>query len=71
MFKELKTPYLMIMGGNDKVVDPFLVVDLEREAGTEDRMTFVYKEMWHSVWRGEEMGDIVNIVEHWIEERTK
>ena len=30
MFAQLSTPYLMFMGGVEKVVDPFLAVDLDR-----------------------------------------
>lgn len=53
MYSKLNTPYLLIMGGKDKVVDPFLAVDLDRQAQTEDKTTFVYKEMWHSIWRSD------------------
>ena len=62
MYKQLKTPYLMLMAGVDKVCDPFLAVDLESESPSNDKTTYILKNVWHNIWRSEEMEQIVPIV---------
>jgi len=59
----------MFMGGVDKVVDPFLAVDLDRLAKTADKTTIAYKEMWHGIWRSDEMLTIAPIIQQWILKR--
>jgi predicted esterase len=71
MYNQLDTPYLLFMGGVDKVVDPFLAVDLERESKTKDKTTVAYKDMWHSIWRSDEMGDVTAITQKWIMDRLQ
>jgi hypothetical protein len=40
----------MIQSGVDKLVDPFLAIDLERKSKTNDKHTIYCKDMWHTVW---------------------
>lgn len=66
MFEQLRTPYLLYMGGVEKVVDPFLAVDLDRQAQCTDKTTVAIKDMWHSIWRSDEMLFIAPNTQEWI-----
>lgn len=47
---EFKLPYLMIQSGVDKLVDPFLAVDFEKECKSTDKTVIYCKDMWHAVF---------------------
>jgi len=66
-FKNLETPYLLVQSGMDKLVDPFLSVDLERVSPSKDKTTVIIQDMWHNVWFDEKKEDIMKIVEEWLE----
>lgn len=39
----------MFMGGSDKLVDPFVAVDLDAKCKSKDKTTFMVKDMWHCI----------------------
>lgn len=69
MFHLLETPYLIFMGGVDKIVDPFIVVDLDKYSKSTDKSAFCYKDMWHVIWGSEDMKDVTIRVVDWTAKR--
>lgn len=43
-------PFLLIQSGVDKMVDPFLGIDFEKESSSKDKTVVYWKDMWHSVY---------------------
>jgi hypothetical protein len=39
----------MLMGASDKIVDPFLAVDLDSRCKSKDKTTYIVKDMWHYI----------------------
>jgi hypothetical protein len=54
----------------DKLVDPFLSVDLDKVSPSKDKTTVVIHDMWHNLWFDDKKEDVMNIVEEWLEERN-
>ena len=69
-YKHLKNPYLIIQSGTDKLIDPFLAIDLEKQSESKDKTTVIIKDMWHNVWFDSRRKDVVKIIEQWLEERN-
>jgi esterase/lipase len=65
-FKNLKNPYLIVQSGNDKLIDPFLAIDLERNSASKDKTTVIIRDMWHNVWFDPRRNDVVRIIEEWL-----
>ena len=71
LLDKLETPYLMVVGGGDKIIDPFVAIDLDRLSKSKDKTTKVYPEMWHYVpLEPEYMTDIIPQVAKWLRERS-
>jgi alpha-beta hydrolase superfamily lysophospholipase len=66
---ELRTPTLMIVGGQDRVVDPAAAREFFDRIGTEDRLLLLYPKMLHEplneLGREQVLGDLIR----WIEPR--
>jgi alpha-beta hydrolase superfamily lysophospholipase len=69
-FKNLETPYLLVQSGTDKLVDPFLSVDLDKLSPSKDKTTVLIHDMWHNVWFDDKKDDVMRIIEEWLEERN-
>jgi len=65
----LKTPWLVIQGGLDKLVDPELAYELERLSPSDDKTVLFYDDLWHDIWHEEEIDDIIPKMIHWVEKR--
>ncbi|XP_010253357.1 PREDICTED: caffeoylshikimate esterase-like [Nelumbo nucifera] len=70
---EVKLPFLIVHGGDDKVTDPSVSKSLYESASSSDKTFKLYPGMWHALTSGEPVeninvvfGDIIN----WLEERT-
>ncbi len=59
-----------MQSGIDKLVDPFLSVDLDKVSPSKDKTTVVIHDMWHNLWFDDKKEDVMNIVEEWLEERN-
>ena len=70
LYGALSAPYLLMQSGVDKSIDLFAPIDLEKESPSKDKLTFYYKDMWHSVFYEEEIEDISRRVALGVEKRT-
>ncbi len=61
-FKHLQTPYLIVQSGMDKLIDPFLAIDLEKFSPSKDKTTVLIYDMWHNVWMDDKKEDVIKIV---------
>lgn len=62
----------MLMGASDKIVDPFLAVDLDRLAKSKDKTTYIGQHMWHYIPLEPEFGtEILPLIAKWLNERSK
>ena len=39
----------MLMGASDKIVDPFLAIDLDEQSKSTDKTTYIGQHMWHYI----------------------
>lgn len=58
-----------MQSGCDKLVDPFLAIDLERESKSEDKTVVYFKDMWHAIFGEEELPDVVKVLTGWLRPR--
>ena len=65
----METPYIVIQGGVDKLVDLFAPLDLEKESPCKDKTTVYIKSMWHSLFYEEEILNVTEIIVDWISKR--
>ncbi len=47
----------------DKLIDPFLAIDLEKFSPSKDKTTVLIYDMWHNVWLDDKKEDVIKIVE--------
>lgn len=50
LFPKFDYPYLFVMSGNDKTIDPFVSRDFENLSISTDKTHFFAPEVWHSVF---------------------
>ena len=71
---ELRVPFLICHGEDDKVTDPRMSKRMFQEAASLDKTIKLYPKAWHSLLMGEPE-DVSNTVRgdilHWLQERTK
>ena len=66
----LKTPFLVIMGGVEKIIDPFIGEDMMKYCiNVEDKEYLYYKDAWHYLWGEEEINEIIPKMVEWIQKR--
>ena len=65
----MKCPYLFIQSGNDKLIDPFQAINIEDTSPSKDKKTVIIFEMWHSIWFDDKAGDVIKIIEEWLDSR--
>ncbi|CAD8069120.1 unnamed protein product [Paramecium sonneborni] len=70
MYRQLNTPWIVIQGGIDKLVDPDLAQILERESPSQDKTVLFYENLWHDIWHEEEIQDIIPKVIQWLNQRV-
>ncbi|KRX02516.1 hypothetical protein PPERSA_11856 [Pseudocohnilembus persalinus] len=68
-YEKLTTPFLVIQGGMDKLVDSDLAKELIQRSPSKDQTVFFYEDLWHSVILEEEYPDIVQKIQEWLRER--
>lgn len=68
-YEKFNHPFILIQSGVDKMVDPFLALDLEEQCSSKDKTVIYCKDMWHAIFGEEEIEDIVPIVSNWLEKR--
>ncbi|KAM3131417.1 hypothetical protein pb186bvf_016489 [Paramecium bursaria] len=66
LYNQLRTPWLCVQGGLDKLVDPDLAEELHIKSPAEDKTVLYYDNMWHDVWHEEEIYDILPKVVEWV-----
>lgn len=51
-FKDYKSPFLIVQGGLDKLVNPSVAFELFAQSRTppEDKDILFYENMWHDIW---------------------
>lgn len=49
-WNQFSLPFLLIQSGVDKIIDPFLGIDFEKESPSLDKTVIYWKDMWHSVY---------------------
>ncbi|CAD8109352.1 unnamed protein product [Paramecium primaurelia] len=69
MYGQLQTPWIVIQGGLDKLVDPDLAFTLQKESPSKDKTVLYYENLWHDVWHEEEIHDIIPKVIQWLNQR--
>ena len=61
----------MVMGGSDKIVDPFAAVDLDARCKSTDKTTYLSKDMWHYIpLEPEFVTEILPLMAKWINDRS-
>jgi acylglycerol lipase len=70
-FKYYKSPFLVIQGGLDKLVNPSVAFELFARSSTpvEDKDILFYENMWHDIWHEDEIGEIIEKIGEWLEHR--
>lgn len=63
-------PFLLIQSGTDKMVDPFLGIDFEKESPSKDKTVVYFKDMWHSIYNEDEMPQVVEAASQWLSQRV-
>ena len=67
---EFDFPYLFVMSGNDKTINPFAVIDFDRSSPSKDKTHFFAPHMWHSVFFDKEITELVPEISKWITFQT-
>ena len=51
-FKDYKSPFMIVQGGLDKLVNPQVAFELFAQSRTalEDKEIIFYENMWHDIW---------------------
>ncbi|GAB2276670.1 hypothetical protein Dimus_011386 [Dionaea muscipula] len=71
---EVCLPFLVVHGGDDKVIDPSISKQLYESASSTDKTFKLYPGMWHALTYGElpENIDLVfNDIVHWLDQRNQ
>lgn len=63
-------PYLFIQSGVDKSIDPFVIIDFERDSKSQDGTHFFAKDMWHSACFDSDIYEMTMDIIRWIEARA-
>lgn len=63
-------PYLFVMSGNDKTIDPFVIRDFEIKSPSHDKTHFFAKDMWHSIFFDKDVTILVPEISKWITLQT-
>lgn len=69
-FEHFNTPFIVIQGGTDKLVDPDVGFELMEKAKTTDKTHIFYEQMWHDVWHEEEIYEIIPKIVEWTNKRV-
>lgn len=68
--KDFDYPYLFVMSGNDKTINPFIIIDFDRKVRSTDKTHFFAPKMWHSVFFDKEITELVPEISKWISIHT-
>ena len=49
-FEEFNQPFICILGGCDKILNPFSSFELERKSKSLQKDIIVIEDMWHNAW---------------------
>ena len=49
-FEEFDLPFLCILGGRDKLLNPFSSFELERKSKSPQKDIIMIEDMWHNAW---------------------
>lgn len=63
---EFDFPYLFVQSGNDKTINPFVIIDFDRKSPSKDKTCFFAPDMWHSVFFDKEITELVPEISKWI-----
>lgn len=66
---KFKLPYLFVQSGSDKVVDPFAIVDFDRDCQSDDKTHFFAKDMWHTCCFDRDFEEMVPEIIRWLKVR--
>ncbi len=47
----------------DKLIDPFIAIDLKNVSPSKDKTTVIIHDMWHNVWLDDKKEDVMGIIE--------
>ncbi|KRW98241.1 hypothetical protein PPERSA_05585 [Pseudocohnilembus persalinus] len=64
-----KTPYLLVQGGIDKLVDPIQAEIMLQNTKSEDKQLIYYENAWHDLWHEQEIDLIIPQVNEWVLKR--
>jgi len=64
--EKISLPFIVIQGGEDRLVDPGGAQMLYERAGSEDKTIKVYKGLYHEVCNEPERARVLNDVEAWL-----
>ncbi|KAL4475164.1 hypothetical protein ABPG74_001860 [Tetrahymena malaccensis] len=69
-YDQIKVPFLLFMGGKDKLCDPRLANQLQKQSPSKDK-TVVYREnMWHGIWLEPEIEEFKVTFKDWVLQRV-
>ena len=68
-FNKFIVPFIVVIGGMDKLVDVEACVDLYEEAPCKDKTLLFAPNMWHVVPHEEEFEEIFKFIMNWINEK--
>ncbi|KAL4512023.1 hypothetical protein ABPG72_005025 [Tetrahymena utriculariae] len=69
-FEQIKAPFLLFMGGKDKLCDTRLADQLYKQSPSKDK-TVVYREnMWHGIWLEPEIEEFKITFKDWVLQRA-
>lgn len=68
-FKKFKVPFVVVIGGIDKLVDVEACVDFYEAAEIKDKTLLFAPDMWHVVPHEPEFPEILKFIGIWVEER--
>lgn len=63
-------PFILIQSGVDKFVDPFQAIDFEKQCKSTDKTVIYFKDMWHAVFGEDELPQVIEAVNEWLEPRV-
>jgi hypothetical protein len=63
---KFKLPYLFIQSGVDKSVDPFMIVDFDRDSKSTDKTHMFAKDMWHSACFDNDIYEMMPDMIKWV-----
>ena len=69
-FKKFISPFVIVVGGKDKIIDISAGFDLIKDCDSTDKQLWYYQDMFHDAWNEEEILDISSKIKNWINERN-